>query len=332
MPANLPPDYFEAEKKIKSAKTPDDKIQVLKEMLAIMPKHKGTDKLQADLKRKIARLKDEAEDRRAKGARRKSGLDSIESEGAAQMVLVGLPNSGKSSLIEAVTNAVPEVADYPFTTRKPMPAMMPYEDIQFQLIDMPPVTEDYIEHWAVSLVRNADAVLLVVDAAGKDPGRDVGSILQLLEEKKISLEGGELPEVDEWSPVAHKRTLVIANRVDIEGAYERYEELGRRLEGRFPVVPFSCYNDERIPVLARALYDRLELMRVYTKVPGKKADLDQPYVLPQGSTVIELAEQVHRDFTDSLKFARVWGSGKFDGQNVQRDYVLEDGDVVELHM
>jgi ribosome-interacting GTPase 1 len=332
VPANLPPDYFEAEKKLRTAKTPEDKVQVLKEMLAIMPKHKGTDRLQADLKRKIARLKDEAEERRAKGARRKSGLDSIEREGAAQIVLVGLPNSGKSSLVEAVTNALPEVADYPFTTRKPLPAMMPYEDIQFQLIDLPPVTPDLIEHWAVSLVRNSDAVLLVVDAARDDPAGEVESILRLLEERKVSVEGGRLPEVDEWSPVAYRRGLIVANKVDIEGAFERYRELSRLMEGRFAVVPFSCYNDERIPVLGRAIYDRLEVIRVYTKVPGKKADLDRPYVLRQGSTVIELAEQVHRDFIDRLKFARVWGSGKFDGQNVQRDYVMEDGDVVELHV
>jgi hypothetical protein len=330
MPANLPPNYFEAEKKYRSARSPEDKIQALKEMLAIMPKHKGTDKLQAELRRRMARHKDEIEVQRERGSRRKSGLDAIPREGAAQLLLVGLPNSGKSSLIEAVTNATPEVAEYPFTTRKPLPAMMPYEDIQFQLVDLPPVTTDDMEHWMVSLIRNTDSVLLVIDV-NCETARDVRTIVQLLAEKKISLLGFDLPEVDEWSPVAYKRALVVANKVDIDGGWMRYESLRKELEGKYEVVPFSCYSDELVAEFAKRLYSFLRIIRVYTKVPGRKADLGQPYVLPIGSNIMDLASEVHRDFLEKLKFARVWGSGRFEGQNVEKDYVMGDRDIVELH-
>jgi len=330
MPANLPPDYFEAEKRYRSAKSSDDKIQALKEMYSIMPKHKGTDKLQADIKKRIAKHKDEHETGKAKGGHRKSGLDSIEREGASQVLLVGPPNAGKSSIVEAVTNAIPEVADYPYTTSKPLPAMMPYEDIQIQLIDLPPVTSDYLKHWAVSLMRNTDAILIVVDV-NKNPLEEVESLIELLNGRKVSLIGGEPPEVDEFSPIAYKKTMVIANKTDIEGGWERVEVLKESLSGRFVVLPFSCYNDDLIPGLARSLYEFLDLIRVYTKAPGKKADLAQPYVLPRGSRVIDLAYQVHRDLVERLKYAKVWGSGKFDGQNVQKDYEMEDRDVVELH-
>ncbi|MFQ6103011.1 MAG: GTPase [Candidatus Glassbacteria bacterium] len=331
MPANLPPDYFEAEKRYRSAKTPGDKIQALKEMLAIMPKHKGTDKLQADLKRRIAKHKEEAETRKTKGGHRRSGLDSIDREGAAQVLLVGPPNTGKSSLIESVTNATPEVGDYPFTTRKPLPAMMPFEDIQIQLVDLPPITTDYFEHWAVSLLRNSDAVCVVVDVKS-EPLVEVESIVDILDGKKIDLVGKKPPEVDEWSPIAYKKTLVIANKVDLDSGWQRYEHLRKDLRGRFDVIPFSCYNDELIPAFSRKLFEFLELIRVYTKVPGKKPDLGRPYVLARGSTVLDLAGEVHRDFLGKLKFAKVWGSGKFEGQNVQKGYVIKDKDIVELHI
>ena len=330
MPANLPPDYFEAEKRYRSAKSPEDKIQVLKEMLAIMPKHKGTDKLQAELRKRISRHKDEMELQRERGGRRKSGLDSIPREGAAQLLLLGLPNSGKSSVIEAVTNASPEVADYPFTTRKPFPAMMPFEDIQIQLVDLPPVTEDAVEHWIVSLGRNTDSVLLVMDV-NCETVRDVETIVNLLAERKVSLLGFDLPRADEWSPVAYKRTLVVANKVDLDEGRARYDSLARDLEGKFEVVPFSCYSDELVSQFARKVYTFLRIIRVYTKVPGRKPDLGQPYVLPLGSNIMDLASEVHRDFVDRLKFARVWGSGRFEGQNVEKDYVMGDRDIIELH-
>jgi len=330
MPANLPPDYIAAEKRYRSSRSPEDKIQALKEMFAIMPKHKGTDKLQADIKKRIAKHKDEIEFKKAKSGHRKSGLDSIEREGAAQVLLVGPPNAGKSSLVEAVTNAVPEVADYPFTTRKPLPAMMPFEDVQIQLIDLPPVTPDYLEHWAVSLMRNTDAIFIVVDV-NKDPLEKVESLLKILSGRKISLIGDVLPEVDEFSPIAYQRTMIVANKTDIDGGLVKFEELKKALAGRFSVLPFSCYNDDLIPGLARGVFEFLDLIRVYTKVPGRKLELTQPYVLPRGSTVVDLAHQVHRDLIGKLKFAKVWGSGKFEGQNVQKDYEMADKDIVELH-
>ena len=163
MPANLPPQYFEAEKRYREARTTRDKLKCLEEMLTIMPKHKGTDKLRADLRRRISKLKDMGQAR--KGPGRRPPVYFLEKEGAGQVALLGLPNTGKSSLLAALTNAQPVIADYPFTTRIPLAGMMTYENVQIQLIDTPPVSPDYLEPWYPDLLRRADAWLLVVSLA-----------------------------------------------------------------------------------------------------------------------------------------------------------------------
>ena len=154
MPANLPPVYFDAEKRFREAKTPESKIEALEEMLTIMPKHKGTDKLRADLRRRIAKLKEQAQQK--KGGARRDAAYMIEKEGAAQIAVIGAPNTGKSALVAALTNASPEVAEFPHTTWKPTPGMAPYENIQFQLVDTPPITRDYLDPWMADLMRRAD--------------------------------------------------------------------------------------------------------------------------------------------------------------------------------
>jgi len=327
MPANLTPQYLEADRRFKAAKTVEDKLAALEEMLALIPKHKGTEHLQGDLKRRLAKLKAEAEQAR----RRRGGFSlSVDREGAGQVALVGPPNAGKSALVATLTNAQTEVGDYPFTTRRPVAGMLPFINIQIQLVDLPAISDTYMEPWVPGLVRPADLVLLVADLASPSVLEELEQVLAILERSKVALTGGAGPPPDVgW---AHKRTLLLANKLDAPGAEEALEILRSAFEGRFPVTAVSAQTGLGLEPLRRAIYDGLEIVRVYSKPPGKEPSMQSPVVLPRGSTVVEMAGAIHKDFARQLKYARVWGSSKFDGQRVQRDYIVQEGDVIELHI
>ena len=303
-------------------------------MLSTIPKHKGTEKMQADLKRRLSKLRGEAQ--KKGGAARALPIYHIEREGAGQVALVGAPNVGKSLLVRRLTHAHPEVADYPFTTRLPTPGMMPFENVQFQLVDLPPVSDQFMESWVPTLVRQADAAALVVDLSADDLLEEVETTRLLLEQHKIQL-GGPTSDAP-TSGAAVKRTLLVSNKVDRPGAEENFAALRDLLEESsadwcaVPMVAVSAETGAGLETFKRAVFDLLEVIRVFTKAPGKKPDQASPYVLKRGSTVFEAAEHVHKDFATQLKFARIWGHGKFGGQMVQRDYVLADGDILELHI
>ena len=325
MPANLSPQYLEAERLYKSAKTTEEKIAALEEMFATIPRHKGTEKMQADIKRRLSKLRSE----QAKRPASRAGLiHRVEKEGAGQVALVGPPNGGKSSLVRHLTHATPEVADYPFTTRVPLPGMMPFEDIQIQLVDLPPVHPDFPESWLYQIVRNADACLLVVDLSDPDLLEDLETTLGQLGNAKVQLGPGPLPEAPGWMA---KKNLIVGNKLDAAGAADDLAILKELYGARFPILALSAETGEGLEALRRALFELLELVRVYTKSPGRKLELTAPYVLRRGSRLIDLAAHVHHDFLTQLKYARVWGHGKFEGQMVNRDYLLVDKDVVELH-
>ena len=330
MPANLTPQYFEAERLYKEATTPQEKIHALKQMYAIMPKHKGTDKLQGEIKRKISKLTEEIDQTRKGGGRRHS--DYVKRDGAGQVVLVGPPNSGKSSLIDLLTHATPEVAPYPFTTTKPLPAMMPYKDIQIQMVDMPPIGIDYYEAWLSNIIRDCDIVLLVISIDDLDPDGSAKAIAEHLETASVRLtaEGEAAPEPLDFRAIK-KKTMLVLNKTDLEGK-GIVKELLDPVIGDIPVHDVSCTTGEGIEELRQRIYDALGIVRVYTKIPGKKPDMKKPYVVAKGTTVIEFAAIVHKDFRDNLKFARVWGHAKYDGQPVEKEFVLDEGDVVELHI
>ncbi len=325
MPANLTPDYLEAERRFKSAKTTEDKIAALEEMMATIPRHKGTEKMQADLKRRLSKL-------RAEQARRPASrigiIHRVEKEGAGQVAMVGPPNSGKSLLVRRLTHAMPEVADYPFTTRVPLPGMMPFEDVQVQLVDLPPVHPDFPESWLYQIIRNADAALLVVDLSDPDLLEDLETTLGQVANAKVQLDQAELPNTPGW---LRKRTLLVANKIDASGAPEDLEILRDLYGERFVLTRTSAETGEGLETLRQAVFDLLEVIRVYTKAPGKKLERTAPYVLKRGSRLIDLAGHVHQDFLAQLKYARLWREGRFEGQMVNRDHVLEDKDVVELH-
>jgi ribosome-interacting GTPase 1 len=329
MPANLPPQYFEVEKKLKAAKSSDEKIAIMEELLSIIPKHKGTEKLQALYKTKIAKLKTQSQ--KKAGASRRGDLYHIEKAEAGQVVLIGPPNSGKSSLVKALTNADPEVADYPFTTHSPAPAMMKYENIQIQLIDTPPITQDYFEYWQAEMIKNADLVLVVIDLAGSDPALDYLALKEKLLERKIVLNpSGQAPPQAEFG--FYKKTLILGNKTDLTPSQTTLSEFYEFLEGGEELIPVSSTQAESLGALKDLIFNRLEILRVYSKTPGKKPSLDEPFIFRRGSTLMDMAKSVHRDFAKNLKFARIWGGQKYQGQKVNRDYVLQDEDIIELHI
>jgi len=315
MPANLTPQYMEAEKRFKEAETVQDKIVALEEMMATIPRHKGTEKLQADLKKKMSALRKDAEHSKKTGRR---DVFIVEREGARQLAIVGAPNSGKSQLVRRLTHATPEVADYPYTTRTPIPGMLLFENVRLQLIDLPPISSVHTEPWVATTVRNADAVLWVLDLSDDD-------LLDKLEETRTLLADGH-------ADLESKKVLLVGNKKDAPGADER---AGIIAEGyRLPMTTISatCASADEIEQFKRVVYDFLDVVRVYTKIPGKKPDLTDPYVVARGSTVLDVAEKVHRDFFENLKFARIWGEGKADGIMVPRDFVISEGDILELHV
>lgn len=323
MPANLTPRYYEAEEAFKKAANVEEKIAALEEMLAVIPKHKGTEKIQADLKKRLSKFRQE-EQKKSKTSR--ADPFNIERQGAGQVALLGFPNSGKSSLLAAMTRAKPKVADYPFTTTIPMAGMMPYQDIFIQLVDSPPVTEEIVPAGLSGVLRNADMLLVLVDAANDDCLEQLVFCLNYLKEKKIVCE--------ETAPgvrgVLPGKVLVLAAKADLPHSFDNIQimkELGPRGIELFPVSNTTGLGLED---LRERIFQMLEVIRIYTKIPGKEPDLKTPFILRRGSTVLDLAAAIHRDLPRLMKNARVWGSARYDGQSVMRDYVLQDRDIVEI--
>ncbi|MDX1614669.1 MAG: GTPase [Candidatus Promineifilaceae bacterium] len=330
MPTNLPAEYYQVEERFKAAESPQEKVRLLEELISTVPKHKGTDKLRADLRRRLSKLRDAAQTKKA--ASRHTSAYSIEREGAGQVALVGAPNVGKSALLATLTNAEPEVANFPFTTWTPLPGMMDYEDIQIQLIDTPPLNDQYVEPAMMDLLRRVDLILVVVDIQGF-PIEQLQSSFDLMAEHRIlPFERKAKLAASEQRGLTFKPTLIVVNKVDDEAFKADYDVLQELLEMEQALIPTSAATGTNLDALRRLLFEQLDLIRVYSKPPGEEPDYSQPFVLRQGSTVELLAGKVHRDFVAELKSARVWGSGVFEGQTVSRDHVLQDGDVVELRI
>ncbi len=326
MPTNLPPEAQEAERRYRAAQTIDEKIATLEEYISAIPKHKGTDHLRADLRRKLSKLRETAQSRRR--TTKQVSVYHIDPEGVGQVVIIGPPNVGKSALVASLTNANPEVAEYPFTTWTPTPGMMEVENVQIQLIDTPPLNKEFVEPEMLNLLRRADLILLMVDLQGF-PIQDIEDSVAILEENHIVPSHRQEQYQGERRP-AVVPLLVLANKCDDERCEEDFEVLCELLEGEWPLLPISVTTGRNIEQMKRTVFEQLGAIRVYAKPPGKEPDLSAPFVLDKGSTVEEFAAKVHRDFVVNLKSARLWGSGTYDGQMVGRDHVLHDGDIVEL--
>lgn len=354
MPTNVSPEYKQAEVEYRQAREPRERLECLQEMLRAIPKHKGTENLQADIKTRIKQLREELSGPK-KGAHRAGPVQVIRAEGAAQVSLIGGPNVGKSSLHDRLTRSGAAVGAYPFTTHLPQPGMMPFEDIQFQLIDLPPVSLDFMESWYVNALQPADAAILVVDPAEADCIEQVQVIFDRLGEKRVSLLPswpGVVPNGDSLGPTSNNNatddiftesdeliadpfrndlpTLLLANKADLGEANE-VAVLQELLGTELPTMTVSAKTGEGLEQLGPFLASALDIVRVYTRIPGKRADLDRPFTVRRGGTVRDVARLVHKDIANSLKFARLWGGGQFAGQQVSAEHLVRDGDIIELH-
>jgi ribosome-interacting GTPase 1 len=330
MAVNLTPQYHEAEAEYKRAQTAEERLECLKKMWALVPKHKASEKLQAELKNKLSAAREEVEQERK--SPKKAGLShKVPRQGAGQVMLLGAPNAGKSRILTRLTRAQSEVAPYPFTTREPHAGMMDWEDVRVQLIDTPPITADFLEGYISSMVRAADAAVLVVDLGDDDGPFAAETVINRLAEVKTVLTGQ--PPADNPDPaIHHTRTLLAANKSAAAGAVDRLEIVRELFGARFPIVVLDAESAAGLEDFRNAVYRMLNMIRVYSKKPGKPPDMQSPFTCPAGSTLLQMAELVHRDFANNLKSARIWGTGVFDGQTVTRDHVLHDKDVVELHV
>lgn len=327
MPANLTPQYLEAEKRFREAKDIDEKISALREMMALIPKHKGTDKLRADLRKKLSKLLEESQKRPKKGGRI---YDYIPREGVAQVVLLGLPNSGKSSIINFFTKARSIVADYPFSTTTPAVGMLDFEDIQIQLIDLPPLWE-YSESWIYNIVRNCDLVILILDNTSNSLEDDFLLIKEYLVKAKIVLSPIRISE-SEIQPNKVIPAIIVLNKCDSPGDLKKLRDISNFLDNRWIIKPFSTLNPYNYDFLKKEIFMNLNLVRVYTKKPGYPPDMDRPYVLPKGSTLQNVASAIHKDLSKTFKFARVWSKdGSMKGLAAEKNYLVKDCDVLEFH-
>jgi uncharacterized protein len=330
MPANLTPSYLKAEEEYRRATSSDEELKCLQVMLQEIPKHKGTDHLQADLKSKIAKVKKELQEEKRSG--KKSRGIRIPRQGAGTAVLLGGPNAGKSQLLSRLTRATPEVAPYPFTTHAPIPGMMPWEDVFVQLLDTPAITPDYLEPYMQGLIRGSELALLLVDL-GSDSGiEQCQDVVDRLQATKTRLARQScLGEEDVG--LSYTRTFLVPNKIDAPEASLRLELLRELCPLDFTEYVISAKEGTGLEALRDAVFTAMDVVRVYSKPPAaKEADFDRPFTVRTGSTLAEMAGLVHKDFVENLKFARVWGTTVHDATVVKGDYVLHDKDVVELHM
>ncbi|RKX55231.1 MAG: GTP-binding protein HSR1 [Thermotoga sp.] len=327
LPANLPPEYKRTEEKLRRAKTIEEKIEIVQKLIALLPKHKGTDKLYADLKRKLSKLKEMAEEERRKTARYDPFL--IKKSGAGQVVLLGFPNSGKSSILKALTNSNPEIADFPFTTVKPNLGMMEFENVQIQLVDLPPIHRGHVDPLMMNAVRRSDGMLLIFDAGNDEILDEYEYILKVLRERKIEPYWDRIEDEMDVGWIG-LRAMIVVNKMDRDYAEERFEMLMEFVNSRFPVVPISVVEGRNLEELKRKIFELLDIVRVYSKRPGKPPDYEKPFVLRRGSTVLDLAEEIHKEFSKKLKGAKLWDMERRTYRFVERNYEMKDGDVIEL--
>ena len=297
MPTNLPPEYYHAEQRYKTAESDSEKIDALEEMLSKIPKHKGTDKLRADYRRRLSKLKSSARTKKKTGSHHSAFR--VPREGPGQVVVIGASNAGKSALVVKLTNASPEVSETPYTTWQPTPGMMSVDDVQVQLVDTPPLDRDYLEPELFDLIRQADILLLMVDLQTY-PIEQLENTIAVLKSHKIVPEHMESSDPD-GGFVTRIPLLVLANKCDGDGCDEVFELFCQLLEGDWPVMPVSVETGYNLDELKQYVFDQLGIIRIYSKVPGKEADLETPYVMQKGSTLEEFAGKIHQDFLKNLK-------------------------------
>ncbi|MDO5553051.1 MAG: TGS domain-containing protein [Planctomycetia bacterium] len=333
MAANLTPQYLKAEENYRRATTPEEELKWLQIMFAEIPKHKASEKMQMMLKTKMSDVRKEMEQSRSAG--KKGGAAKsfkIPRQGAGTCIVIGGPNAGKSQLLAAMTKARPEVAPYPFTTNAPMPGMMPWNDVFVQLIDTPPITPDFLEPYLLGYLRGADLVLLMLDLGDDDGITQCQDVLNRIAATKTRLARESGLDEDDVG-LSYTKTFLVPNKIDVPDAEERLELFHELCSTNFDEFKISATEGTGLEELRDAIYKTMNVVRVYTKQPTQKEpDRDRPFTVRQGDTVLDLAEQIHKDYVEKFKFGRVWGEAVHDGTVVKGDYVIREGDVVEIHV
>ncbi|MEO0074289.1 MAG: GTPase [candidate division WOR-3 bacterium] len=320
MPANLSPEYKKAEEKYRAATTPEEKLVCLEEMLQTIPKHKGTEKMQADIKTRIAKLRRELS--RSKSSSKRSDWYHIEKQGAGQLAVFGAPNCGKSSLVRSLTCLPTEVAPYPFTTTKPAAGMMRFEDIQIQLIDTPPIAAES-PAWLFHILRTCDVAVWLFDLSTDDLLETTEQVAQLLAANRVTFQSD--------TELNAKPLIRVGTKIDDPQAHDRLSIL-RELIGNVPVLLTSSHTGQGLDEFRSAAFSSLRVIRVYTKRPGHPPDMDEPVILKTNSTVIDAAYHLHKDFAKKLNYARLWNQSGYSGRRVEHTHVLMDKDIVEFHI
>lgn len=390
MPANLTPEAADKWALVEAARNPREKILRMQEFLSVVPKHKGTMKLRGRIKKKMALMRKDIVERKQKRAGRSGPKLFIEKEGAAQIALLGLTNVGKSCLLSVVTNADIVVSPVAYTTRKPAPGVLYFEDMQLQIVETPALMDGSSGGRAggllsIGIARNADGMILMVDLSF-DPVPQLNLILSELEKARVLinkpkgsvdidrrymgaglrvilvgkiLDGnirdveallrsyrigdamvkimGEvsLEDVEDsiFESTVYRPAVIIANKLDTKEAKKNLVQLKEFVAGRIPIVAISCEKKEGLVNIGKVLFETLGLIRIYTKEPGVRKPSNRPFTLPRGATVVDLAKNIHTDFQKDFAFARVWSKRlKFSPQKVGLSFLLDDGDIVELHI
>ncbi|MGB9778402.1 MAG: OBG GTPase family GTP-binding protein [Candidatus Bathyarchaeales archaeon] len=390
MPTNLPAEAKRKWAEVSATKNPKEKLQLMQEFLSLVPKHKGTAKLCAQVKKQMATLRKEIEEKKQRKAGRGGPKFFIEKEGAAQIAIIGLTNVGKSSLLKAITNAKVEVSPNPYTTREPVPGVLNYHDTQFQIVEAPALMEGSADGRAwglqtLALARNADGLILMVDLS-QEPVKQLSLILSEMEKARISVNKPKahveiekkfmgaglriiltgnltdctIKDVEEllrsykvndavvkiygeatldnvedaiFESTVYKPTIIVANKIETEDAEKNLKLLEAYIGERLPILPISCKNRLNTEKLGEILFKTLDIIRIYTKEPGEREFSKKPFTLKRGSTVYDLAKNIHSDFSKNFSFAKVWSKRLvFSPQKVGAGFVLEDGDIVEIHV
>jgi ribosome-interacting GTPase 1 len=306
-------------------------------MLRAIPKHKGTEHLQADIKARIKELADDLAGPK-KGGARTGPTTFVKPDGAGQIALIGPPNSGKSALHATLTGSHAHIGEYPFTTQYPMPGMMQVHDVAIQIVDLPPIATEHPVPWIGNVLHPTDGCLLVVDLSEPGCVERVVALHDLLDERRVVLtetwpanNGTAEDEGDLFTKVLP--TLLVASKSDrLDRSGDELAVLEELAGISYPCHAVSVETGHGIGELGLWLFDQLGVVRVYTKIPGKDADMDRPFTVRRGSTVHDVARLVHREIAEQLRYARAWGVSEFDAQQVGSDHIVEDGDVLEFHM